>query len=423
MALVRALAETGHGLSIPDFKLEPFDLGSFDDIVRRGGENEITPSFFTAGYSIANEHDEDLSVESDYGKHESAPYPIRSNFAIGSTWIENAPIIHDAVAPVDREDLAFAVGTPRGRWRLECSTESGGLHFCIPCLVSLLRDRVEGISGEKQGEFVPIDGSPPLTADDAKTLLGLVEMLGFDKFPRWQHQMVFAGAPIQSKPRRTYDHARPVIDPEGAYIPAYLATIARDTEGWSKLKTRLESFGQEAGLFSEIGVNSYGTDSEPFRIQVKAQGDIKDSPWNNLVDVGYGVSQALPVATMLLSHNHLETFLLQQPEVHLHPMAQAALGTLFCQVAAPGKRPRQLIVETHSDHLINRVRMDVRDGTTDLKPEDVVVLYFERNGPEVKIHEVTFDDLGNVDAPASYGRFFMEETHRTLWPLDKKAAG
>ena len=52
-------------------------------------------------------------------------------------------------------------------------------------------------------------------------------------------------------------------------------------------------------------------------------------------------------------------FLLQQPEVHLHPQAQAALGTLFCQVAAGG---RQLIIETHSDYIIDRVRMDVRDG-------------------------------------------------------------
>ena len=61
-------------------------------------------------------------------------------------------------------------------------------------------------------------------------------------------------------------------------------------------------------------------------------------------------------------------FLLQQPEVHLHPSAQAALGSLFCQVAAAGK---QLIVETHSDHVIDRIRMDVRDGTSALKHEDV----------------------------------------------------
>ena len=105
-------------------------------------------------------------------------------------------------------------------------------------------------------------------------------------------------------------------------------------------------------------------------------------------------------------------FLLQQPEVHLHPRAQAALGSLFCSVAGPD---RQLVVETHSDYIIDRVRMDVRDGTTDLKPEDVSILYFERGESDVKIHSIRLDELGNVlNAPDSYGAFFMEETRRSI---------
>lgn len=105
-------------------------------------------------------------------------------------------------------------------------------------------------------------------------------------------------------------------------------------------------------------------------------------------------------------------FLLQQPEVHLHPGAQAALGSLFCTVAARGK---QLIVETHGDHLIDRVRMDVRDGTTGLKPEDVSLLFFERGDLEVSIHSLRIDEAGNVlDVPPSYRRFFLEETNRSI---------
>ena len=69
-----------------------------------------------------------------------------------------------------------------------------------------------------------------------------------------------------------------------------------------------------------------------------------------------------------------KTFLLQQPEVHLHPSAQAA-QSLFCQVTGAG---RQLVVETHSDHLMDRVRMDVRDDVSGLRPEDVSILFFER---------------------------------------------
>ena len=141
------------------------------------------------------------------------------------------------------------------------------------------------------------------------------------------------------------------------------------------------------------------------------------------MDVGYGVSQVLPVVVELL--RSIETrsrfqapgmFLLQQPEVHLHPSAQAALGNLFIEVAASG---RQLIVETHSDHLIDRVRMDVRDGMDKLKPEDVSILYFERRNLAVTIHSLGWDSNGNLvgrpgPIPDGYRQFFRTETRRSL---------
>ena len=141
-------------------------------------------------------------------------------------------------------------------------------------------------------------------------------------------------------------------------------------------------------------------------------GDSRGPP-RNLIDVGYGVSQVLPVITELLRSDAPSMFLLQQPEVHLHPSAQAALGSLFCQVAGPD---RQIVVETHSDHLLDRVRMDVRDGEGRLKPEDVSILFFERGELDVRIHSLRIDEQGNIiDAPDSYRGFFMEETARSLW--------
>ena len=135
-------------------------------------------------------------------------------------------------------------------------------------------------------------------------------------------------------------------------------------------------------------------------------------PLRNLIDVGYGVSQVLPIITELFRDDATPMFLLQQPEVHLHPSAQAALGSLFCEIA--GKQ-RQLVVETHSDHLLDRVRMDVRDAKTKLTPEEVSILFFERGNLDVRIHSLRLDGEGNVlGAPASYRRFFMEETRRSL---------
>lgn len=195
----------------------------------------------------------------------------------------------------------------------------------------------------------------------------------------------------------------------------YLADMAhRSQRAWKALHHAIEEFGRSSGLFDEIRVRRLGkTSSEPFQLQVRKSGSERlKGPWRNLTDVGYGVSQVLPVIAELLRADAPSMFLLQQPEVHLHPSAQAALGSLFCTVAAQGK---QLIVETHGDHLIDRVRMDVRDGTTGLKPESVSLLFFERGDLEVCIHSLRIDEAGNVlDAPPSYRQFFLEETNRSI---------
>ncbi len=185
-------------------------------------------------------------------------------------------------------------------------------------------------------------------------------------------------------------------------------------EQWETLKDALEKFGQDAGLFDEISVKPLGKkETEPFQVQIRKFGKRVMGPQRNLIDVGYGVSQVLPVITELLRDDALSMFLLQQPEVHLHPSAQAALGSLFCQIAEP---KRQLIVETHSDHLLDRVRMEVRDGAVPLKPDDVSILFFERDNLDVHIRSLRIDEEGNIlGAPPGYRQFFMEETTRSLW--------
>ena len=233
----------------------------------------------------------------------------------------------------------------------------------------------------------------------------------------YQHQIPNAIAPVRSKPKRTYDPARPSPDPEGDYIPMYLAYIHfHYKERWEKLKGSLDQFGVDSDLFDEITIKRLGKrESDPFQIQVRKFGNKRSlkGPMRNLIDVGYGVSQVLPVITELLRETTVPSMLLLlQPEVHLHPRAQAALGSLFCQKAGPN---RQLIVETHGDHLLSRIRMDVRDKKTKLKPDDVSILFFERNELDVSTHSIRLDEEGSVkDAPDSYRNFFKKEMARSL---------
>ena len=256
---------------------------------------------------------------------------------------------------------------------------------------------------------VPVQNSPPINDEDYKQLYHLS-----DYQLKLRQERPFASAPVRSKPRRTYDPSRPTRDPEGDYVPMYLADVfSRDKRAWTKLKEKLERFGSMSGLFDEISIKRLGKRaSEPFQVQFRKFGGRRKGPKHNLIDVGYGVSQALPVITELLRQDAPNQFLLQQPEVHLHPRAQAALGSLFCQIAS---RNRQLVVETHSDYLLDRVRMEVRDGTAGLKPDDVSILFFERIDLNVRIHSLKIDAQGNiVGAPNIYRQFFMEETTRSL---------
>ena len=156
----------------------------------------------------------------------------------------------------------------------------------------------------------------------------------------------FASAPNHPGPRRTYDHAKLSSDPWGVDVPSLLANLhLRNKAAWAEPKERLDAFGRESGLFDDFSVKHLtGVEGGPFQLQVRKFGRKgRKGPRRNLMDVAFAVSQVLPVLAALLRASGPSMFLLQQPELHLHPSAQAALGSLFCRTAEAG---RQIIVET-----------------------------------------------------------------------------
>lgn len=93
--------------------------------------------------------------------------------------------------------------------------------------------------------------------------------------------------------------------------------------------------------------------------------------------VGFGLTYVLPVLIALLSSKPGDLILLENPEAHLHPRGQARIGVLLAKAAASGI---QIIVETHSDHVLNGLRVAVHDGI--VSPESVAVHYFSRQETE-----------------------------------------
>jgi hypothetical protein len=214
-------------------------------------------------------------------------------------------------------------------------------------------------------------------------------------------------APIRSKPERVYSKMEDSPVPSGQHMPMLLRrAFGQANSGSQELRMALNEFGRASGLFDELGVKRFGhTESDPFQITVTSQG-----PAFNLVDVGYGISQVLPVLVDSLEAPEQGTILLQQPEVHLHPRAQAELGTFLGKLVK--QQRKTFVVETHSDYIIDRVRMDIRDKKT-LAPDDVSILFFEKTGGAVNIHRIDIDEIGNIkNAPDAYRKFFMEEEKR-----------
>lgn len=227
-------------------------------------------------------------------------------------------------------------------------------------------------------------------------------------------------APLRAKPARTYDPVREVATPEGTHVPLLMMRLARaDSARWRQLRDELVAFGQGSGLFSDITVRSRGRQmSDPFQLRVKANSGTRA----NLVDVGYGVSQSLPILVDVLTAGEKQVqrpgggpiqFLLQQPEVHLHPRGQAELASFL--VAAAGRYGHRFLVETHSDYVVDRVRTSVREGR--IPADDLSILYFEprKQRCAVRLHSLRLDEFSNVqNAPPGYRAFFFHEMDRTL---------
>ena len=129
---------------------------------------------------------------------------------------------------------------------------------------------------------------------------------------------------------------------------------------------------------------------------------------SNLADVGYGASQVIPVVAACLADNPAP-LIVEQPEIHLHPKAQGALGELLAYTSTL----RQVIVETHSPHIINRARILIAKG--DLDSSDIVINYVSRDARGSRVKTIGIDEQGEFteDWPAG----FFEERYEDAMTL------
>lgn len=214
-------------------------------------------------------------------------------------------------------------------------------------------------------------------------------------------------APIRAKARRWYESYKVSFSPEGEHTPLFLKKYLKGTSTIAKRNAFIASmneFGKNSGLFDEVEVKSDGKET-PFALFVR-YGKL----CVNITNVGYGVSQVLPLVVEMLTSRG-DSFAIQQPEVHLHPKAQAAFGELLFKVASTYKN--RVIVETHSDYLINRFRYSVNKSRSKVNAQ---VIYFQRGDKNIQTTAMPIDNKGQFidEVPQRYMDFFFEEELKML---------
>ncbi len=190
--------------------------------------------------------------------------------------------------------------------------------------------------------------------------------------------------PLRATAERYYrrlDLSVSEIDPEGRNFPMFLDSLSaielQNFQDWSKQYLDLDVAPLKEGA----------------QLMVMAKVS-RDTAMSNVADMGFGISQVLPIAAQLWASKNLFEFgghpssfiVIEQPELHLHPEYQARLGDVFSgfiksDSSIYGRHRREihprLVIETHSQHLVNRLGALIEKGHLD--PKDVSIILFEQD--------------------------------------------
>lgn len=156
--------------------------------------------------------------------------------------------------------------------------------------------------------------------------------------------------------------------------------------GTRRLFEQTELWLTKMGLAQKLEIRRLGK-SPLYEVWV-----VRDGVPSNVKDVGVGVSQVLPVIVAALHADPKHIVMVEEPESHLHPLAQSLLAELFVGVSK--ERGVQFIVETHSEHLFRRMQTLIAKKS--VAPADCALYFIEKTGPEAQIRVLEANEFGAV---------------------------
>jgi predicted ATPase len=149
------------------------------------------------------------------------------------------------------------------------------------------------------------------------------------------------------------------------------------------------------GLIHDFQVKPLGEHRKEYEVLVRTGPEL---PEVKLTDVGFGVSQVLPVIVECLYVPRRSIVIFEQPEIHLHPRVQADLADLFVDAIRAREngqaRNCQFIIESHSEHFLRRLQRRIAEE--ELSSDDAALYFVHAEQGQARIEELAVDSFGNI---------------------------
>ncbi len=211
---------------------------------------------------------------------------------------------------------------------------------------------------------------------------------------------VYYLGPLRAFPQRIYNRAgeEPLDMGEAGelVVAALLAARQRDErislgKGISRPTSEqyVAQWLKKLGLIHDFQVVPMAESSHLFEVRVRKS---PKAPNVHITDVGFGVSQILPVLVLCFYVPEGSTVILEQPEIHLHPSVQAGLADVF--IDAWEKRKVQVIVESHSEHLLRRLQRRIAEEA--ISQDDAGLYFCKEDDGASSLDALEVDKFGNI---------------------------
>lgn len=238
--------------------------------------------------------------------------------------------------------------------------------------------------------------------------------------------------PLRDYPQRTYSWSGNTPQDVGMKGQDTIsAVLAADAEGRRLnrgkkhgLKTFSEFVAErlvDLGVISSFRIKAVAKGRKEYEVLLKTH---RSAPEVRLTDVGIGVSQVLPALVLPFYSQPNSTVWMEQPEIHLHPQVQAELADVFIMATQSWENGRsrnaQVIVESHSEHFLNRLQRRIAEGV--IGPDDVAVHFCTRVESGTSIEPLRLNEFGDIENwPENFfGDEMADLTARTVAAMEKR---